>query len=116
MESMKGELIILSTVSDIENEEWVKMDALNMDSPFLLWTSDIFLIWISNSPSLSLASSKLGLCLVKLISSLPASMNLYSLPFLWPRGSIRSILAVEEKATIYSPGDRISPAPIVAQR
>ena len=52
MESMKGELIILSTVSDIENEEWVKMDALNMDSPFLLWTSDIFLIWISNSPSL----------------------------------------------------------------
>ena len=42
MESMKGELIILSTVSDIENEEWVKMDALNMDSPILLWTSDIF--------------------------------------------------------------------------
>ena len=39
MESMKGELIILSTVSDIENEEWVKMDALNMDSPILLWTS-----------------------------------------------------------------------------
>ena len=56
MESMKGELIILSTVSDIEIEEWVKMDALNMDSPILLWTSDIFLIWISNSPSLSLAS------------------------------------------------------------
>ena len=113
---MKGELIILSTVSDIENEEWVKMDALNMDSPILLWTSDIFLIWISNSPSLSLASSKLRLCLVKLISSLPASMNLYSLPFLWPRASIRSILAVEENATIYSPSPRISPAPIAAQR
>ena len=42
MESMKGELIILSTVSDIEIEEWVKMDALNIDSPILLWTSDIF--------------------------------------------------------------------------
>ena len=67
---MKGELIILSTVSDIEIEEWVKMDALNMDS----------------------------------------------LPFLWPRASIRSILAVEEKATIYSPGPKISPTPIVAQR
>ena len=60
MESMKGELIILSTVSDIENEEWVKMDALNMDSPILLWTSDIFLIWISNSPSLFKAEIVLG--------------------------------------------------------
>ena len=57
---MKGELIILSTVSDIENEEWVKMDALNMDSPILLWTSDIFLIWISNSPSLFKAGIVLG--------------------------------------------------------
>ena len=57
---MKGELIILSTVSDIENEEWVKMDALNMDSPILLWTSDIFLIWISNSPSLFKAKIVLG--------------------------------------------------------
>ena len=57
---MKGELIILSTVSDIENEEWVKMDALNMDSPILLWTSDIFLIWISNSPSLFKAEIVLG--------------------------------------------------------
>ena len=57
---MKGELIILSTVSDIEIEEWVKMDALNMDSPILLWTSDIFLIWISNSPSLFKAEIVFG--------------------------------------------------------